>query len=970
VSGERWERLRRIFFAAVERAPQERGRFLDEACQGDPALRGDVESLLASHDRVGGFLEMPALADASLSAEAAAQVPALAAGARLGPYEIAAAVGSGGMGEVYRARDPRLDREVAVKVLPRELAADPERRSRFGLEARAASALNHPNIVAVYDAGWHEGAPYMVTELLEGQTLDERVAHGALPVRKALEWAVQAARGLVAAHEQGIVHRDLKPANLFITSQGQLKILDFGIAKLSRPAAVRRGASGSGEPATTPGLVLGTAGYMSPEQVRGVAVDFRSDQFSLGCVLYLMLTGQAPFRRPTAAQTMAAVLEDEPPPLADSNARVPRPVAWVVERCLAKDPDDRYSSTRDLARDLELALQRLSDLGTAPAAPASGRRRMVSTLLTWGVAALAGAALALWRARPAPPAAPLVRYLTYSGRDSSPAAAPDGKTIAFSSTRDGRRRIWLKQLATGNEVPLTEGEDDHPRFSPDGSLVLFVRTEQGRPALYRVSSFGGEPRKLVNDTLYGDYSPDGRRIAFVRQAAEAAGMSTVIGVADADGGSPRELGRVGGSASLEGAFVQPRWSPDGRHLAATESTLQLGEPSVIALLDAESGRVRRLPPPGRSGVWPGGLAWAGPDELLCAEPESVVGLQTGSSSRLVLLHVGSGRARPLLSSPVNLVGVDVLGPGRLVLEARTLRQHLREVALDPAAASESGRWLTRGSGADRQPIYARDGEWIAFSSNRSGNQDLWAVSRRTGAVRRLTDDPAHDFDPAFMPDGRLLWSSNRSGHFEVWLAEADGSGARQVTQDGVDAENPVPTPDGRFILYASANPRARGIMKVRPDGGEATLVVAGNLIEPEVAPDGRHVAFVADQGSERAALGVARLADGKRVAFEVPLQAWIQGGTIDQGRCRWLPDGRSLVYVVREPDGGYALHQRGFVPEAGAGAGRRLAGFGPDLAVESLGVSADGAWLTLSLREQWFDLMLAEGVPGLERARR
>jgi Tol biopolymer transport system component len=938
-----WQRAKELFQAALEHEPGARRAFLDGACD-DGALRTEVEALLQAHAEAGSFLDEPA-----------GPPWALAAGTRLGPYEITGSLGSGGMGDVYRGRDARLDRQVAIKVLPLDLAGDPGRRQRFEQEARAASALSHPNIVAVYDTGWHEGVPFIVTELLEGSTLGERAAQGPVGVRKALEWGAQVARGLAAAHERGIVHRDLKPANLFLCSEGTVKILDFGIAKLALP--------GEG-PATIPGLVLGTVGYMSPEQVRGEAVDARSDQFSLGCVLYELLAGRPPFRRPTAPQTMAAVLEDEPPPLAEASPRVPRPVAWVVERCLAKDPDERYSSTRDLARDLELAAARLSEL-TLPAVRGHARRVALPLGLALVGAALAAAgAVAGWLAGREPAAVPVVRYLTYSGRDSSPAASPDGRTIAFSSSRDGRPRIWLKQLSTGSEVPLTDGDDDHPRFSPDGATVLFARNEDGRVSLYRVPSLGGEPSKVVHDALYGDYSPDGR-IAFVRQAAEDAGISSVVSTADADGSNVRELARLDGGSFEGGAFVHPRWSPDGRTLLATESPLQLGAPTVLALLDARTGGLRLVPPPSEAGVWPGGAAWVGPDRVVCTQPESVVGQQSGTSSRVVLLDLSSGAVRPLLSSPINLLRVDVLGRGRLVLATRWLRQNLREIPLGSPAGAED-RWLTRGNGTDRQPIYARDGEWVAFSSNRAGNLDLWAVSRRSGAVRRLTDDPAHDSDPGFTPDGRLLWSSNRGGSFEVWLAEPDGTGMRQVTRDGVDAENPVATPDGAWIVYASANPRSRGIMRIRPDGSDAALVVAGNLIEPEVSPDGRHVAFVADVGTGRAALRVARLSDGSPARFEIPLPPWSPGGTIDQGRCRWLPDGRALAYVAGERDGSYGVYVQDFVSGADtSGSRRRVAGFEPGLDAESLGISPDGAFLTVSFREQLYDLMLADGVPGV-----
>src|SRR5258706_8429307 len=390
------------------------------------------------------------------------------------------------MGQVYRARDPRLGRDVAVKVLSAE--ADPARLIRFEKEARAGSALSHPNIVTVYEVGESEGVPFIAMELVEGKPLSELIATGALPVKRALELAAQIADGLGKAHESGIVHRDLKPENVMVSRDGFVKILDFGLAKLVEDDGPRP-ASGTGDLLTRPGTIVGPASYMSPEQTGGELVDFRSDQFAFGAVLYEMLTGKRAFSRATAVQTLTAILEDEPVPAAELNPRIPVPLRWVLDRCLAKEAEERYAATRDLAKELRTIRAHLTETATSDAAatPRVGgvsRLRLRARAIALGAAcgALLGAGAALLLVRPRAPEPPSLRALTYSGRDRSPTVSRDGRLLAFTSERESPRRIWLKQLAGGDEVALTAGPDDAPRLAPDGSPGRFARANQGRPA--------------------------------------------------------------------------------------------------------------------------------------------------------------------------------------------------------------------------------------------------------------------------------------------------------------------------------------------------------------------------------------------------------------------------------------------------------------------------------------------------------
>ncbi len=902
---------------------------------------------------------------------------AIAPGTRLGSYEVVSPLGAGGMGEVFRARDLKLGREVALKVLPAEFSANPDRMRRFEREARSASALNHPHIVTVYDIGQSDSNSYIAMELVDGRTLRDLLGTGPLPLKKVLHLAAQLADGLSKAHASGIVHRDLKPENVMVTRDGFAKILDFGLAK----ATVAEPQSSADSPtlpssSTIAGMVVGTAAYMSPEQARGSAVDYRSDQFSFGSVLYEMITGVRAFRRDSAAQTLTAIIEAEPRPIGELNPKAPAPLRWVVERCLAKDPEERYASTRDLARDLASIRDHLSETSMpqlAVGAPSARIRPRHQAWLALLVAALIAAGLAGYRLGRPQASGPLsMRALTFAGSDSEASVSPDGRTVAFQSARSGLPRIWLKQLDGGDEVPLTAGPDSRPRFSPDGATILFIRWP-GRPAsvlqilrtadLYRVAAVGGEPRKLLGDVVGADWSPEGTQIVFVRNTEADGALATEVGILDANGENSRVLTTI-----PRRSLGIPRWSQDGKSIVMTDFLFGIGGASSErghTVVNVEDGRVQILPPP-----LPGGdvspPAWLGSGgEAIYTQGESGarVGAASWGSTRVLRLKMATGEAQVLFSIPAVAADVEVLDRGRLLFTARSTRQNLIENSLPPGA---SERWLTRGSGSDRQPIFSPDAEWVAFTSNRSGNLEIWAISTRTGSLRRLTDHAGDDWDPAFMQGGkRILWSSNRGGHFEIWTAEADGSRPRQVSQDGADAENPTATPDGQWIVYQSGNPQKRGLWKIRADGSEAKQLVEGTTAWPEVSPDGQYALYTILQ-PDRRFVRVVRLADGQVLPFQI---AVLSGA--GSGRARWMPDGRAIGYVDEDEQGRAGVFAQDFDPGRDTSKTRRpLAGFSYDLEAESFAFSPDGSRIVVAMLEFSSNLLVAEGVPGVERVSR
>src|SRR5688572_2648011 len=476
------------------------------------------------------------------------------------------------MGEVYRARDPRLQREVAIKVLPREFSQDAERLRRFEQEARSASALNHPNILAVYDVGTHEAAPFLVSELLEGESLRERLTESGLPVRKAVEIAGQIARGLAAAHEKGIVHRDLKPENVFLIKDGRVKILDFGLAKLTRPetsesklaVAPTQGAS------TDAGVVLGTVGYMAPEQVRGLPADHRADLFALGAILYEMLAGQRAFHRGSAADTMSAILRDDPPDLETSGRAIPPVLDRIVRHCLEKNPEERYRSAHDLAFDFE-ALSGSSFAGPVPepAAAAVGRRSRPAPWL-WPaglvLALFAGWLLRGWQAprTAAPPRLHFSQLTDQGGAESFPALSPDGTSFVYEREDGGDFDLFLQRVGGTNPTNLTphcDQNDGGASFSPDGRFIVYRSMCQG-PAILVMGATGESPKRVADFGWGPTWSPDGKEIV----------LSTQNGLNPFGRGSFGELWAVrldSGERRLVTRHdaVQPAWSPHGQRIA-------------------------------------------------------------------------------------------------------------------------------------------------------------------------------------------------------------------------------------------------------------------------------------------------------------------------------------------------------------------------------------------------------------------
>ncbi|MGE5414970.1 MAG: protein kinase domain-containing protein, partial [Syntrophomonadaceae bacterium] len=622
----------------------------------------------------------------------------VAAGTKLGPYEILAPIGAGGMGEVYRAKDPRLGREVAIKVLPASFSQDADRLHRFEQEARAAGILNHPNITAVHDIGSANGSPYIVTELLEGETLRARLSTGPVPVRKAIDYAVQIAKGLAAAHEKGIVHRDLKPENLFLTRDGRVKILDFGLAKL-KPETVESGQTDmqtmSG---TQPGVVLGTMGYMAPEQVRGKPADKRSDLFSFGTILYEMLAGQKAFRGDTAADTITAILTKEPPDLSQTNKEIHPGLDRIVRHCLEKNPEERFESARDVAFDLEA----LSGLSTPRAAVETkakhvGARRI--PLLVGVAIALAGMAAAYWAGKRTASVTPAkFHQLTFRrGTIASARFAPDGQTILYTAAWDGNPlEVFVSRLDSPESRPFGIANAEVLSVSPAGEMAVSLNRHGSIPftrtgTLARLGmTGGGTPKEILEDVLFADWAPDGQSLAVVRQQGGKMRLEYPVG---------KVLYETAGWVS------HPRISPKGDEVAFLDHPAQGDDAGTASIVD-RSGKRRAI-----SEVFPSaqGLAWSpdGSEVWFTAASEGF--------NRALRAATRSGRGRILAQATGGLTIQDVSKTGRVLVFQEKARQGI-SVLLPGSDKERDFSWLDWGLIRDVTP----DGQMILFDETGEG----------------------------------------------------------------------------------------------------------------------------------------------------------------------------------------------------------------------------------------------------------
>jgi len=792
---------------------------------------------------------------------------ALNAGTKLGPYEIQSLIGAGGMGEVYRAQDSRLQRTVAIKVLPASYSADRDRLQRFAQEARSAAALNHPNILSIFDIGDHQGSPYVVSELLEGETLRDSLKRGHLSLRKAIDYALQVARGLAVAHDKGIVHRDLKPENLFITNDGRVKILDFGLAKLIHPELSREsGDAPTIQAVTEPGVVMGTVGYMSPEQVRGKEADPRSDIFSFGAILYEMISGKRAFHGETAADTMSAILKEEPPELAETTLNVPPALERIVRHCMEKNPAQRFHSISDVAFGLDVltGVSSSTTSGKQPIAPVRERRRWLLPIATAIVVCAALAAVYIAGQRSARALIPHFHRLTFRrGTILAARFSPDGQTIIYGAALEGRpTELFTTRFDSTDSRSLGLEKTQLLSVSPNGELAVSMDQRQDSPftatgTLGRVPLAGGAPREVADDVTWADWTPDGSDIAVARLDGRGINLQYPVGKVIYQ---PR------------GWVSHVRFSPRG-DLIAIADHVPNGDDGRVVILD-RNGHIKLA---SSFFITVQGLAWT-PDQKEVWFTAS----KEGSSRALYAMNL-SGKERLVLRVPGVLTIHDITRNGRALMTVES--DHFGILGFHDGDRNERDlSWFDWSLLSDLSP----DGKNLIFFESGEGVGSNYSVF-----MRGMDGSPAVRLGsgafPALSPDGKWVAALNLASPTQIELLPTGAGQPRVVTNDSLEHTRVAWAPSGRAIIFsafdANHGPRTYWLDL---ESGKMRAVTPEGTVGLLVSPDGK---FLLARDSERKRW-LYPLEGGDPQLFDVALEP-------DDYIIDWEKDGKSILVVKR-----------------------------------------------------------------------
>jgi eukaryotic-like serine/threonine-protein kinase len=876
------------------------------------------------------------------------QMP-LASGTKLGPYEIQSPLGAGGMGEVYRARDVRLDRVVAVKVLPPSFATDADRLHRFEREARSVAALSHPNILAVHDIGTHDGTPYMVTELLEGETLRERLQGGSVSARKAIEIAIQIAHGLAAAYDKGIIHRDLKPENIFLTKDGRVKILDFGLAKLGPPktevSSSVRTLTSADISLTEGGQVVGTAGYMSPEQVRGIAVDHRSDIFVFGAILFEMLSGQRAFRRDTAAETMTAILKEDLPEITELNRSISPALDRIVRHCLEKNPDQRFQSARDLAFDLESLSGASSTAQGKVAQPTTVQRvRRFQPAIAIALVVLAAAAGYFFGHKGKTSSDITYHQLTFrKGTVLSARFAPDNHTVIYSAAWAGQPpELFSTHLDSIESRPLGLNDASLLGISSQGELAVSLKPteQQGLMSilgtLARTTLTGGSaPREVLENVEWSDWSPDGSTLLIVRSV-------------DNENRIEYPAGKVIYKTPFPTWVSHPRISRDGKHIAFCQHGPRGNDRGSLTVMNADGSNLKSLGD--FDGIY--GLAWSPRND----EVWFTAVMSTTTLARVLMAVTLSGKSRLLASAPGEVTLHDVAPDGTAIISIENRERKIffssPETASSETKADRELTWLDR---AVLGPL-SLDGKQVVFWEGGKGGGPLSTIFLRktdgSPAVRLgqgygVAISPDQKWVLASTPEKPPRWSLVPTGAGETTELKPTGielvqtgagfaADSRRVIFNGTEAGHKVrayvfdptsgksealtpegvlgfPSGDGKFLIEVADSALSNNVPPKLLTLGSNELAREikelgdRHVIGSQITPDGSAV-FVADHNGMTADVYRLEVATGKRELVK-KIEIGDPAGAFGITGVRITPDGKSFAYnTLRQLSELYLLH--------------------------------------------------------------
>jgi len=902
MTSERWQRVDEIFQAAIELRAEERPAFVERTCAGDEELRREVESLITADEQGLSFVDEPAFqVAASLLATGE---PQLAEGQAIGHYEIIGPIGRGGMGEVYLAKDKLLNRRIALKLLPADYTRNKDRLRRFQQEAQAASALNHPNILTIHELGQVNEQQFIATEFVEGETLRQHLKQAPLTLSETLDIAVQIASALSAAHRAGIVHRDIKPENIMLRPDGYVKILDFGLAKLTQQEERSPKPIETDKTETSSGLVMGTVKYMSPEQAQGRPVDQRSDIFSFGVVLYEMLAGRAPFEGKTANELIAAIMKREPPPLTDT----PEEVRRLIAKVLRKKKEERYQTIEELLVDLkslkedktvtsvsaQTAARKIdgSVLATSDAAGVSTvstfeyvvsgikRHKTGAALVLASFAIVAfGTTFGLNRLGSRPRSSPnqmRIERIPDTEKAGGVAVSPDGHDIAYT-TRNG---LWVKRLGTSSSQQIVQSDKVVcPTYSPDGEDIFYVSND----VLYRIPARGGEATKVLADVDGHrpiSFAPDGKKFAFTRYQDEE---TSLLLVANVDGTGERVLV----SRKKPEDLYSPAWSPEGSLIACAGLSGTTLSVFGVHVATAEEEQF--------SYKWSAidRIAWLSDGSGLVASA-----METDAAPKqLWRIPYPTGEPRKITNDLEGYVDVSLFADGKSLVTIQSAR--LSSLWIAPKGDPTSTRSIPFGERKLAGSVsWTSDGRILCLV-NTSGGRDIWIVNADGTNPKQLTANAGKSLQPKASPDGRyIVFASDRgtSGASHIWRMDVDGSNPIQLTHGDGDGEvQPTVSPDGLWVVYSKGGVdtsiEEKTLWKAPIDGGEPMLLANTPSSGAAVSPDGTLIAcwYKQDRTSPfQIALipltgGLPTKVFDVRCASIVPL--------------RWTPDGQAISYV-------------------------------------------------------------------------